>query len=137
MISEAKGLGGIFKLQREQKGLSLREVESATSIRSTYLEAIEEGNIEKFLSMVYMYGFMRQYALYLNIDIEMLAKDYPEAFNLPRADHEFSYGLGTIEMRRGIQGGRLKRMMPNILWGLSVVAIFAVAMALAKFLGIY
>mgnify|MGYP001756798033 FL=1 len=53
MEEEVKKVGQLFKGKREEKNLSLKEVENTTSIRVNYLEAIEEGRIEKFLSSVY------------------------------------------------------------------------------------
>ena len=45
MEEEVKKVGQLFKGKREEKNLSLKEVENTTSIRVNYLEAIEEGRI--------------------------------------------------------------------------------------------
>ena len=105
MVVDAKIVGETFRTKREELNLSLKEVESSTSIRAHYLEAIEEGSIEKFLSTVYMYGFMRQYAVFLGLDIEIMAREHPEVFRLPNAKHEFDFGIGTLERRPGSSGG--------------------------------
>ena len=47
-FKERKRVGEIFKNKREEMHLSLKEVENATSIRMMYLQAIEEGHIDKF-----------------------------------------------------------------------------------------
>jgi cytoskeletal protein RodZ len=134
MVIEAKKVGEIFRAKREQKSLSLKEVESSTSIRTTYLQAIEEGNIGKFLSTVYMYGFMRQYALYLGLDIEKMIKEFPELFKIPKETHEFAYGIGTLESRSSMHRGQ--RMMPRVLWIAGGIVVLLLAWWLAKALGV-
>ncbi len=42
MSEELKRVGDVFRQKRKQLNLSLKEVENSTSIRSSYLEAIEE-----------------------------------------------------------------------------------------------
>ena len=134
MIADAKEVGKVFRSKREEMNLSLKEIESSTSIRSNYLDAIEEGNIDKFLSTVYMYGFMRQYASYLNLDIEVLARDYPEVFKLPQQQHEFDYGIGTLEKRKSLTGGI--KWVPNLLWALGIGGVLMFAWWFAKLLGV-
>jgi cytoskeletal protein RodZ len=134
MVAEAKKVGEIFRMKREQKSVSLKEVESSTSIRTTYLQAIEEGNIGKFLSTIYMYGFMRQYALYLGLDIEKLIKDYPELFKLPKETHDFAYGIGTLESRSSMHRGQ--RLLPRVLWVGGGALVLFLAWRLAKALGV-
>lgn len=134
MITDAKKVGEIFRVKRVERGLSLKEVESVTSIRSNYLEAIEEGNVQKFLSPVYMTGFMRQYASFLGLDTEKLVRDFPEVFNLPKEKHEFAYGIGTLESRGNHAGG--VRWLPNLLWGGGAALVLLLAWWLAKVLGV-
>lgn len=134
MVADAKKVGEAFRTKREELNLSLKEVESSTSIRSNYLEAIEEGSIEKFLSTVYMYGFMRQYAVFLGLDIEIMAREHPEVFRLPNAKHEFSFGIGTLERRPGTGGGI--RNLPNLMWAGGVVVVLLLAWWFAKLLGV-
>ena len=62
MDEDIKKVGEIFRSKRAEMNMSLKEVENATSIRSSYLEAIEEGNMEQTLSSVYTLGFIKQYA---------------------------------------------------------------------------
>ena len=134
MAIEAKKIGEVFRIKREQKGLSLKEVESSTSIRTTYLQAIEEGGIEKFLSTVYMYGFMRQYAVFLGMDIEKLIKEYPDFFKIPKETHEFAYGIGTMESRHSMKRGN--RILPKVLWVGAGGVVLLLAWWLAKALGV-
>jgi cytoskeletal protein RodZ len=134
MIADAKEVGLIFRSRREERNLSLKEIESVTSIRTNYLEAIEEGNLDKFLSGIYMHGFMRQYAIYLELDIERLSLDFPEVFKAIKTEHEFDYGIGTLEKRGSMSGG--VRWVPSLIWSAGTVAVLVVAWWLAKLLGV-
>jgi cytoskeletal protein RodZ len=134
MSEDLKRLGDMLKARRREQNLSLKEVENATSIRSSYLEAIEEGTIAEHIAGVYAQGFLKQYAAFLGIEADQLARDNPGAFKMPGEKHEFSYGIGTLEVR-GSQGGGVK-WLPNLLWaGLSAVVLL-IAWYVAKFLGV-
>lgn len=134
MEEEVKKVGQLFKGKREEKNLTLKEVENTTSIRVNYLEAIEEGRVEKFLSSVYALGFIRQYALFLGIDIDTVIRDYPLAFQMPVERHDFAYGIGTLEVRGSLGGG--VKWLPNLLWAILFSVIVACAWYLMKYLEI-
>ncbi len=132
---EMKQLGETFRLKREEMHLTLKEVENATSIRMSYLQAIEEGKMDKFLSRIYAIGFVRQYATFLGFEADRVMAENPQAFQLPQEKHEFAYGIGTLDMRGGPHGG--VKWLPNFLWiGLGLI-VLVVAWFFAKFLGIF
>jgi len=134
-MSEAmKKLGERFRSKREEMNLTLKEVENATSIRMTYLQAIEEGRIVHFLSSVYALGFIRQYANFLGFEKEKLTKEFPDALRMPTEKQDFAYGIGTLEMRSSPQGG--VRWVPNLIWGSAFVLLAICAWYFAKFMGI-
>lgn len=134
MNEELKRVGDVFKAKRKELNLSLKEVENSTSIRSVYLEAIEEGQIQEYISGVYALGFIKQYAQFLGLDIEKMIRDNPTTFRMPSEKHEFSYGIGTLEVR-GSMGGGVK-WLPNLIWAGAAALILVAAWYLAKFLGI-
>jgi cytoskeletal protein RodZ len=134
MAEELKRLGDKLKSKRKEMNLSLKEVENATSIRSSYLEAIEDGSITELIAGIYVQGFLKQYASFLGMEVEQLVKDNAVAFAMPGEKHEFTYGIGTLEVR-GSQGGGVK-WFPNLLWaGLSAV-VLVVAWYVAKAVGV-
>lgn len=128
MSDDFKALGNYLKDQRLAQNLTLKEVENATSIRSSYLEHIEEGRTKELVSSVYALGFMKQYASFLGVDVEAIMKENPSAFKLPLEKHEFAYGIGTLEMRspqskpsKGLPLGMILGALPIIgalLWGI-------------------
>ena len=134
MIADAKKMGEIFRAKREEKKISLKEIESSTSIRVGYLSAIEEGRLDKFHSTVYLYGFMRQYASFLGLDMDKMIREFPEVFKLPKEKHEFAYGIGTIEMRGNSSHGM--KWLPNFVWAAGIAIVLFFAWWLAKKLGL-
>jgi cytoskeletal protein RodZ len=135
MSEELKRVGNLLRVKRNELNLTLKEIENSTSIRSSFLEAIEEGNISEFISGVYALGFIRQYATFLGIDAERMVREYPQAFHLPAEKHEFAYGIGTLEVR-GSMGGGVK-WFPNLLWAAVSVIVLVIAWLLAKYLGVF
>lgn len=127
-------IGEVFKQRRKEMNLSLKEAENATSIRITYLQAIEDGEFNKLISPVYAQGFLKQYASFLGIDGEKIVRENPEAFNRATAQ-EFSYGIGTLEMR-GNPGAGVK-WFPNLIWIFTFGLMLIVAWALARFFEVF
>jgi cytoskeletal protein RodZ len=135
MSEELKRIGAVFRSRRKELNLSLREIENSTSIRSGYLEAIEEGSIHQFISGVYAMGFMKQYANFLGLDMDSMVHENPHAFRMPQEKHDFAYGIGTLEVR-GSMGGGVK-WFPNLLWALASAVVLVGAWFFAKYLGVF
>lgn len=127
-------LGERFRQRRDEMNLSLKEVENATSIRILYLQAIEEGRVNQFLSTVYALGFIRQYGAFLGLDLEKMLKEFPDVFRLAPEKQDFAYGIGTLEVRGNPQGG--VRWMPNLLWVGGTVVVTLFAYLFAKMVGL-
>lgn len=139
MHNELISLGESFRRRREERSLSLKEIENATSIRMSYLQAIEEGHLGKLISPLYAQGFIKKYATYLGIDPDRLIQEHPYVMKIltetTPQNQEFLFGLGTLEVR-GSPGGEVK-WLPNLLWvGLSVGAIL-IGWFVARYFGIF
>jgi len=130
MREEMKSIGDIFKQRRKEMNLSLKEVENATSIRINYLQSIEEGEVQKLISPIYAQGFVKQYAAFIGIDGEKIVREHPHIFSRA-APQEFSYGIGTLEVR-GNPGAGIK-WFPNAAWILLSVFVLLLAWAVAKY----
>lgn len=61
-------VGELLRDEREKKGLLIKEIENAISIRTLYINAIEEGNYKLVPGEVYLKGFIRNYANYLGLN---------------------------------------------------------------------
>lgn len=133
-----KSVGDLLRQKRKEMNLSLREAENATSIRTTYLQALEDGEMHKLISPIYAQGFFRQYASFLGMDGEQIVRENPQVFNhvfnRSSETQEFTYGIGTLE-GRGNPGGGVK-WFPNALWILAFVIILVLAWYFARLLGV-
>ncbi len=129
-----KELGEEFRERRQEMNLSLKEIEIATSIRMNLLEGIEQGNIQNMISQVYARGFIEQYATFLGLESDDYRKKLASLF--PRQDQqEFTYGIGSVEMRGSPVHGGVK-WMPGIIWTVTFIVLFGAAWMLAKSLGL-
>lgn len=59
----------VLKQAREEKGVSLSQVEQDTKIKKVYLEAIERGEFLSLPSENYALGFVKNYAKYLDLPV--------------------------------------------------------------------
>lgn len=60
--------GEKFREKRLEKKLSLEDVSESTKIKTQFLEAIENGEYDKLPSASYAYGFVRNYARFLDMN---------------------------------------------------------------------
>ena len=134
MSEDFKSVGNLFREKRVGMNLSLKEVENSISVRSGYLEAIEEGSIHQIISGIYAVGFMKQYASFLGLDFDSMVMEDPQAFKTNPERHEFDYGIGTLEVRGSVGGG--VKWLPSFLWALASSGILVAAWYLAKYLGV-
>ncbi len=65
--------GSILKTAREEKGLTLEEIERKTSIRKKHLLAVENSDWASFSSITYVLGVVKSYGKFLSLDEEKLA----------------------------------------------------------------
>jgi len=113
MAQELKSIGEMLRDRRKELNLSLKDVEMATSIRLNYLNAIEEGQMEKLISPIYAQGFVKQYAISVGLDGERIVHENQELFKKP-IQQDFSYGIGTLEPRTN--PGASVKWMPGSVW---------------------
>lgn len=133
MQESLKQIGEMFKERRVERNLSLKEIETATSIRMNYLKAIEEGELFNLISPVYAGGFMKQYAQFLGLDGNRILKEQAP-FLKNTKKQEFAYGLGTLEVRPTSAHGM--KWMPNFMWIALGFVVVLCAYFFAKYLGV-
>jgi cytoskeleton protein RodZ len=61
-------IGDILRRERERRGDDLQQIADHLCIRRSYLNAIENSNYDEFPADIYVIGFLRSYAQYLNLD---------------------------------------------------------------------
>lgn len=83
IVSTAPMLGSVSVGQfilaaRLRQGLGVDELVRLTHISSKHIRALEENNYDAFRSSTFARGYLRQYALYVNIDEHELLAAYDE-----------------------------------------------------------
>ncbi len=134
MSREIERIGQKLRKKREEMNITLKEVENSISIRSGFIQAIEEGKINDFVSGVYALGFIKQYAGFLEVDVEQMIQENPAAFKMRHENHEFAYGIGTLETRGSLGGGA--KWLPKLLWAGAAATAVILAYYFAKAIGI-
>lgn len=72
------GIGDTLKRERVEKGLTIDDISRATRIAPRYLEAIETGDHSSLPGLVFTRGWVRQYALALNLNPDPLLTGLPK-----------------------------------------------------------
>jgi cytoskeletal protein RodZ len=78
-------IGNSLREARIRRGLSIKDVEDATKIRSKYLEALEEDDFEVLPGSTYVKAFLRTYAAFLKLDADALIAEYRSGYE-PRGE---------------------------------------------------
>ena len=79
--SKMKEIGELLKAAREEKGLSLEEIQMITKIRLKHLKALETGDFDQIPGEVYVKGFMVNFAKTVGLDGEKILEKYYELKN--------------------------------------------------------
>ena len=69
-------IGERLEEARKRKGISIREAAETTKIRSDYLQKFEANSFDVDLPPLYLKGFLRAYARFLELDPERLLNDF-------------------------------------------------------------
>jgi cytoskeletal protein RodZ len=75
-IEAGPGLPDRLSAARERKGVDLARAERDTKIRVRYLSALERGDYRDLPGAVYTKGFLRNYAIYLELDPEDVLRQW-------------------------------------------------------------
>ena len=96
---ESLTLGEKLRKLRNDSRTSLQEVSKATRIQVKYLESLENGDYAKLPADVYVRGFLRSYARYLNIDEQAFIRLYERERNIQA---NLGHSIRPSETRRDI-----------------------------------
>lgn len=69
-------IGERLEEARKRKGISIREAAETTKIRGDYLQKFEANSFDIALPPLYIRGFLRSYALYLDLDPDRFVNDF-------------------------------------------------------------
>jgi len=88
-------IGEKLKAQRQQLNLSTLDIEQFTSIRPFYLEALENGTIEKLPSIPQARGMLNNYANFLNLDVDKIMNEFAEGLQTRRNESYAPHKIGS------------------------------------------
>nr|MDH3163436.1 DUF4115 domain-containing protein [Bacillus licheniformis] len=120
-------LGNRLKEAREEKGMSLDDLQATTKIQKRYLTALEEGNYDIIPGKFYVRAFIKQYAEAVGLDSEHLfeefKKDIPNSYN-----DEVSEKLSSIKPQRELPKSASKalELLPTLLVATGVIVVIAI-----------
>ncbi len=81
-ITDLKSIGRILKKKREEHTYTLEHVSEITRITLTSLRNIEDGNLRELPGLVFVRGFIRNYAKLLGIESDWMIEALNQTYNL-------------------------------------------------------
>ncbi|MFP3419040.1 helix-turn-helix domain-containing protein [Bacillus sp. SIMBA_154] len=112
---------------REEKGMSLEDLQAVTKIQKRYLLAIEQGNYDIIPGKFYVRAFIKQYAEAVGLNPEQLfeefRKDVPSTYN-----DEVSDKLSNIKPQRELPkpASKVLELLPTILIIGGILVVIAI-----------
>jgi len=129
-------IGPILEKRRLEKGLSLKEVEQATKIRTRYLEGLEREDPTVLPDPVYARGFLKTYANFLGLDGERLSRELRDRRS-PRRERQLNQEApGTSDFEQplitpgGVGGAERRRVS-----GATILTVALAVLVLAAVIG--
>lgn len=130
-------VGALLVEARERKGLSLGDVEQATKIRKRYLEGLERDDYTVLPDAVYVQGFLKTYANYLDLDGEELSGRL-KSWRKPRRERQINHAAppSTSDFDKpllspsGLAGAEKRRVS-----GATILTIIIAVFVLAAVIG--
>lgn len=92
-------LGSTLRRHRQEKQLTLEQVEARTCIRSRFLRAIEAGKLDELPEPIYIQSFIKKYAETLGLDGNDLASTFPVSNRLLPITHK-SVNLPAAQLHK-------------------------------------
>ena len=71
-----ESFGKLLREARERKNIDIETAANETVISKTYLQALEQEQLDIFPSETYLTGFLRNYAEYLEVDVGRITSLY-------------------------------------------------------------
>lgn len=115
-------LGNRLREAREEKGLTLDDLEEMTKIQKRYLKGIEEGNYDLIPGKFYVRAFIKQYAETVGLDADLVFEEYRS--EIPSVyDEDLPEAISRTQARRQVSRGasRFFEVLPKIILAVFIV----------------
>ncbi|MDF2946047.1 MAG: family transcriptional regulator [Bacillales bacterium] len=120
-------LGLRLKEAREQKKLTLEDIQSITKIQRRYLQGIEDGNYKVLPGSFYVRAFIRQYAEAVDLNPDEILQEYKSEVPGGVVVEEQTEQLSRVSNRRSeikYQNNKVYDILPKIVLGVLIIAVF-------------
>ncbi|MCL6588613.1 MAG: DUF4115 domain-containing protein [Firmicutes bacterium] len=119
-----KEIGEYLRQVREEKNLSLKDIQEATKISLRYLEAIDQGDFERIPGEVYRKGFLANYAAAVGLDGQEILRKYHQL----KAEQEEKERQAQLEAAAEVK----KNPVINLTWSrevyLGIITVMIIAL---------
>lgn len=119
-------LGKRLKEAREEKGITLEDLQNMTKIQKRYLIGIEQGNYDIIPGKFYVRAFIKQYAEAVGLQPEVIFDEYKD--EIPTVyDEELPEKLSRVQSRKNVSQHTSKffEFIPKIIIGVFAIGVVA------------
>mgnify|MGYP001202530911 CR=1 FL=1 len=116
-------LGKRLREAREEKGLTLDDLQDLTKIQKRYLQGIEEGNFDIIPGKFYVRAFIKQYAEAVGLDPDELFEEYKQEIPSVYESEDLTEQISRSKSRRTVQSKTSKIMEHLPKAGIAILVI--------------
>jgi cytoskeleton protein RodZ len=124
-------VGETLRMAREQQGLSLDVISQRTKIGTEKLRAIEENDIQRLPSGIFLRGFVRAYAREVGLDVEDTVNRYIAQFESQASivEDDTPYALAEETPAEISETQRIEESLREMsIWGVVVVVLLSLGL---------
>ena len=124
-------VGETLRMAREQQGLSLDVISQRTKIGTEKLRAIEENDIQRLPSGIFLRGFVRAYAREVGLDVEDTVNRYIAQFESQASivEDDTPYALAEETPPEISETQRIEESLREMsMWGVAVVVVLSLGL---------
>src|SRR5690625_1763966 len=127
-------IGAILKEAREEKNISLDNLQESTKIQKRYLKAIEQGNFHILPGTFYARAFIKEYAEAVGLNAEELLAGHENELptSQPKDDVQYTRMQRTRRESQSNKDPIILSVIPKIIVVLLVIGIIFIAFILYK-----
>ncbi|NQV78982.1 MAG: DUF4115 domain-containing protein [Alphaproteobacteria bacterium] len=117
---EYDGIGVELEAARIRAGADVADIAQKLRISPAYLDAIEKGRFDELPGHVYVFGFLKSYARFLNLDEDIVIERFRAETTGPRHEKRLAFpsamDRGRMPTGRLLMGGALLAVLAYASW---------------------
>lgn len=114
-------IGKKLEKARKEKGLTIKEVQKEIKIRSRYLEALENDKYDTIPGEAYIRAFIKTYANFLDLDYQVLIKQYREYIVNKQKKEKEEYEKEQMQKKQSLLHNKI--VISSIIIGVILIVI--------------